>query len=67
MPSGITCVDRAAHRHAWVVECRNHHHSAFNGYRTTYSAYSRVRCTICQRVWRTNAQYVDTLPTERHP
>lgn len=55
------------HRDAWKVIDRNCNYSAFNGYRRTPSDYSSVICLafswpqICA-VWRTKANYVDTLP-----
>jgi hypothetical protein len=45
----------------WRVVDRNCNHSAFNGYRKTYSAYSCVRCLDCGVYWRTKAAYVDGL------
>ena len=58
----MVCENRKAHKAYWVVECRNHNHSAFNGYRMTPSAYSQVRCLECRARWRTKAAYVDDLP-----
>ncbi|GAA3085622.1 hypothetical protein GCM10020000_88090 [Streptomyces olivoverticillatus] len=57
-----------AHRPLWVVLQRRCNHSAFNGYRRTPSAYSRVLCTApgCAAAWRTKAAYVDDLP-DAHP
>ena len=49
-------------RERWRVVDRNCNHSAFNGYRETYSAYSCVRCLDCGSYWRTKAAYVDKLP-----
>ncbi len=47
-----------------VVIARNENHSAFNGYKRTWSEYSHVRCTRpgCYGDWRTKAKYVDHLP-----
>lgn len=44
------------------VRHRNCNHSAFNGYRRTWSAYSEVACTGCHHRWRTRAAYVSLLP-----
>ena len=45
-----------------VVVQRNLNHSAFNGYKPTYSRYSEVGCKLCGTRWRTIARYVDSLP-----
>lgn len=52
------------HYSDWVVIDRKCNYSAFNGYRRTRSAWSRVRCDSpgCGRMWRTKAAYVDGLP-----
>lgn len=50
----------AAQRH-WVVLQRNSRCSAFDGYRSMFSAYSAVQCHECGAVWRTKADYVHTL------
>lgn len=46
------------------VTTREGNYSAFNGYRFTPSDYSAVRCFVagCGHVWRTKADYVDSLP-----
>jgi hypothetical protein len=56
----LTCMRE--HRASWVVVARKHNRSAFNGYHYTRSDYSGVRCTRCDRYWRTKAAYVDELP-----
>lgn len=43
---------------SWFVHQRYCNHSAFNGYRETYSDYSGVHCTKCRAVWRTKSKYV---------
>lgn len=45
----------------WRVAQRNCNHSAFNGYRRTYSEYSSIHCLSCNRAWRTTASYVPLL------
>ena len=62
MSGGAACKDKG-HRAGgeWVVVDRNCNHSAFSGYHRTSSAYSCVRCLRCGALWRTKAQYVDTL------
>ncbi len=62
MSGGWAC-PAPSHRPAWRVLHRNGHYSAFNGYRWTPSAYSRLRCLICFRSWRTKAAYVARIPT----
>lgn len=47
---------------AWRVYQRYCNHSAFNGYRETYSEYSSVRCLRCGASWRTKADFVSFLP-----
>jgi len=59
---GVYACTDPTHRAHHVVAQRRCNHSAFNGNRYTPSAYSEVRCTVCGRVWRTKAAYVDTLP-----
>ena len=57
--------DRAAcadTTHTWVVDHREHNHSAFNGGHRTASDYSQVRCITCGRAWRSKAAYVAALP-----
>lgn len=52
-----------------IVLDRNCHHSAFSGYKETYSDYSVVKCRRfidtfpCPGFWRTKAKYVDELPS----
>lgn len=55
------------HRPQWAVLSRRCNYSAFNGYRRTPSAYSDVICPVtgCESIWRTKADYVDTLPDYR--
>ena len=59
MSGGAACRE-AGHRH--VVVDRNCNYSAFNGYRRTWSRYSKVRCIDTRMVWRTDADYVRGLP-----
>jgi hypothetical protein len=49
------------HRDCWVVVQYHCNFSAFNGYHQTESSYSGIRCTECERYWRTNARYVEEL------
>ena len=50
------------HRDHWVVVQRKCNYSAFSGYSYTPSDWSGIRCTECNRYWRTKGAYVDTLP-----
>ena len=59
MSGSLAC--RCKPREVEVVE-RNCNYSAFNGYRCTYSNYSRVRCLRCGQIWRTKARYVAQSP-----
>jgi hypothetical protein len=66
MSGGGTCTCRVSRNQAdrstyWKVLHRYCNYSAFNGYRRTYSAYSRVICTECGAQWRTKAGYVAML------
>jgi hypothetical protein len=63
MSAGIAC-KTPSHRTSWVVTQRLSNRSAFNGYRTTPSAYSEVCCGSCGTRWRTTAAYVADLPDE---
>ncbi|UVB02955.1 hypothetical protein PM396_gp32 [Xanthomonas phage vB_Xar_IVIA-DoCa1] len=45
----------------WFVYQRNCNHSAFNGYRRTYSEWSSIGCQCCRATWRTKADYVFQL------
>lgn len=45
----------------WVVVHYKCNHSAFNGYKRTPSDYSLLRCRVCCSVWRTKADYVQTV------
>jgi len=45
-----------------VVVQRKCNYSAFSGYSYTPSDWSGIRCTECNRYWRTKGAYVDTLP-----
>lgn len=47
----------------WWVTQRHCNHSAFNGYRETYSRYSALTCEKCPACWRTTAAYVGQLKT----
>ena len=61
MSGGAACnVRDRGHRH--VVTARRSNRSAFSGYRWTPSAYSEVLCINDNRLWRTKAAYVDSLP-----
>lgn len=69
MSAGTACTDSARHRKYWRVVQRQCNHSAFNGYRRTYSDYSTVICMApaairgtCAGAWRTKAAYVTALP-----
>ncbi len=46
---------------AWFVLLREHHCSAFAGYRVTPSKYSTVHCNSCGSAGRTKAAYVSEL------
>jgi hypothetical protein len=59
-----SCTDRKAHRISWVVTMREYNASPANGYRPVRSAYSEVRCPVCQGRWRTKAAYVAKLPDD---
>lgn len=61
MSGGWACKDKT-HRAQWQVTQRHCNHSAFNGYRRTYSAWSAVRCPECHAIWRTKGAFVNTLP-----
>ena len=65
MSGGIACKceesKKPINERAWSVHQRNCNHSAFNGYRRTYSDYSGVFCDRCGTYWRTKAAYVDKL------
>lgn len=50
----------------WVVVQRHCNHSAFNGYRQTYSDWSCLRCRECGALWRTKASYVHSLADDSH-
>lgn len=45
----------------WIVYQDHCNHSAFNGYRRTYSDYSGIHCEACGKFWRTKANYVGKL------
>jgi hypothetical protein len=62
MSGGVACRCKPPNRALWVVIQRNCNHSAFNGYRRTWSRYSAVHCRGCIGIWRTTAAYVDDLP-----
>jgi hypothetical protein len=64
MSGGTVCTCIPRDRAKWEVLQRRCNHSAFNGYRQTWSRYSSVRCTICGRCWRTMGAYVDDLPDQ---
>lgn len=61
MSGGPACTVKG-HRHVVVV--RNANHSAFNGYRWTWSRYSEVWCVNnpTRGPWRSAAKQVDSLP-----
>jgi len=63
MSGGRACRNRA-HRQSWRVMQRQCNHSAFNGYRLTYSEYSTLICMApgCTGCWRTRAAYVGAIP-----
>lgn len=58
--SGDVACSCAARRVA-VID-RHCNHSAFNGYKRTWSRYSAVVCLSCGQYWRTAAAYVDGAP-----
>lgn len=66
MSQGYSCKcpekNRPLGNRRWGVIQRNCNHSAFNGYRETYSDYSSVVCLGCGMVWRTKARFVGALP-----
>lgn len=51
---------------AWLVSQRHCNHSAFNGGRRTWSAWSAVHCLECRAYWRTRAHYVGALADGRY-
>lgn len=53
--------EKPINERCWFVHQRYCNHSAFNGYRETYSDYSGVHCANCRAVWRTKANYVKLL------
>lgn len=60
---GCRCnAPREERKKNWVVTARNKNYSAFNGYKATFSNYSEIRCTCCGAIWRTKADYVNSLP-----
>lgn len=63
MSGGIACTCPAPERalRPWVITRYKHHHSAFNGYKKTPSAYSSIQCIKCGHSWRTKAAYVESL------
>ena len=61
MSGGVVCKCPKAERDWQVIQLRQNC-SAFNGYHSTVSAYSEVRCFECFSRWRTTARYVDKLP-----
>lgn len=46
----------------WGVSQKHCRCSAFDGYQVMYSDYSAVHCLECGAVWRTKANFVETLP-----
>lgn len=68
MSQGIACQcaesKKPVTERQWFVYQRYCNHSAFNGYRKTYSDYSSVQCHVCLMVWRTKAHYVALLKDE---
>ena len=70
MSQGVSCKcgehKKPVRERKWVVVQRNYNHSAFNGYRQTFSDYSSVTCHVCADIWRTKASYVDQLPSGVH-
>jgi hypothetical protein len=57
------CINRKAHTPWIVVIRRNSRCSAFEGYRRKWSPYSELYCPACEHLWRTKAEYVNTLPS----
>jgi len=70
MSQGVSCKcpesKKPVGERRWVVIQRNCNHSAFNGYRQTFSDYSSVTCHVCAVIWRTKASYVNRLPNGVH-
>lgn len=66
MSSGRSCscktTPKSERMKHWAVLQRNCNHSAFNGYKWTFSQYSSITCYKCKHVWRTKSDYVHTLP-----
>ena len=60
---GCKCSERKkpVQDRAWVVIDRECNYSAFNGYRYTPSAYSKVYCPVCESMGQTKASYVRHL------
>lgn len=46
----------------WFVLRRNESESAFNGYRSQWSAKSSIQCRVCGAHWATKASWVGYLP-----
>jgi len=65
MSGGIACAcDERKKRPGmrnWGITQYLCNHSAFSGYKKTFSSYSAVRCFSCGACWRTNADYVNDL------
>ena len=49
------------HREHWEILQYRCNHSRFNGGHYTPSDYSQLRCSLCGRVWRTKAAYVEQM------
>lgn len=65
MSGGTTCKcpesKKPMAERKWRVLQRHCNHSAFNGYKYTYSEWSAVTCLCCPTSWRTKADYVNKL------
>lgn len=61
MSKGIACScsgpieDRLKNWRIIQFKCN---HSAFNGWKKTYSEYSSFRCMVCTNIWRSKSDYV---------
>lgn len=62
MPRIYMACQEPDHKPHWHVTQRHCNFSAFNGYHYTPSDYSRVRCPLCGKTWRSKGAYVDELP-----
>lgn len=65
MSGGYTCkcseVQKPLEDRQWRVTQYRSNRSAFNGYHTTGSKYSALKCLNCHSVWRTKCDYADRV------